>query len=68
MAIFSLENKTTVITGGGSGIGKEIAIAFARQDASVHIIENDAKAGDQAVLDLKQMGINIKTHRADVSQ
>ncbi len=68
MAIFSLANKTTVITGGGSGIGKEIAIAFVRQGASVHIIENDAKAGDQAVLDLKQMGLNIKTHRADVSQ
>ena len=68
MAIFSLANKTTVITGGGSGIGKEIAIAFARQGASVHIIENDAKTGDQAVLDLKQMGLNIKTHRADVSQ
>ena len=46
MAIFSLANKTTVITGGGSGIGKEIAIAFARQGASVHIIENDAKAGE----------------------
>ena len=67
MAIFSLANKTTVITGGGSGIGKEIAIAFARQGASVHIIENDAKAGDQAVLDLKQMGLNIKNTDLNLS-
>ena len=37
--MFSLKNKKAVITGGGSGIGKAIAILFAKQGAEVHIIE-----------------------------
>jgi len=37
--VFSLKNKKAVITGGGSGIGKAIAILFAKQGAEVHIIE-----------------------------
>ena len=37
--MFSLKNKTAVITGGGSGIGQAIAVLFAKQGANVHIIE-----------------------------
>jgi NAD(P)-dependent dehydrogenase (short-subunit alcohol dehydrogenase family) len=37
--VFSLKNKKAVITGAGSGIGKAIAILFAKQGAEVHIIE-----------------------------
>jgi 2-keto-3-deoxy-L-fuconate dehydrogenase len=43
--MFSLKNKTAVITGGGSGIGKAIAIAFAKQNASVFILDMDEHAG-----------------------
>ena len=37
--MFSLQNKKAVITGGGSGIGKAIAVLFAQQAAEVHIVE-----------------------------
>ena len=37
--MFSLQNKKAVITGGGSGIGKAIAVLFAQQGAEVHIVE-----------------------------
>ena len=37
--MFRLDNKITVITGGGSGIGKAIAKLFAKQGAVVHILE-----------------------------
>jgi 2-keto-3-deoxy-L-fuconate dehydrogenase len=44
--MFSLEGKSAVITGAGSGIGKAIATLFAKQGAVVHIIElNEAAAG-----------------------
>jgi 2-keto-3-deoxy-L-fuconate dehydrogenase len=36
--MFSLKNKSAVITGGGSSIGKAIAVLFAKQGATVHII------------------------------
>ncbi len=37
--MFSLQNKHAVITGGGSGIGKAIALLFGAQGATVHIID-----------------------------
>ncbi len=43
--MLSLKNKKAVITGAGSGIGKAIAVLFAKQEAEVHIIElTDEKA------------------------
>lgn len=43
--MFSLKNKTAVITGGGSGIGQAIAILFAQQGANVHVIELTEELG-----------------------
>lgn len=37
--MFSLTNKTAVITGAASGIGKAVALLFAKQGATVHIID-----------------------------
>jgi len=48
--MFQLQNKTAVITGGGSGIGKAIAFTFAKQGANVYILDVD-EAGGQAVAD-----------------
>jgi 2-keto-3-deoxy-L-fuconate dehydrogenase len=42
--MFHLNDKTAVITGGGSGIGKAIATLFAKQGATVHIIDADLKS------------------------
>jgi NAD(P)-dependent dehydrogenase (short-subunit alcohol dehydrogenase family) len=39
--IFSLKNKVSIITGGGSGIGKAISILFAKQGSEVHILDLD---------------------------
>jgi 2-keto-3-deoxy-L-fuconate dehydrogenase len=42
--MFKLNNKSLIITGGGSGIGKAIARLFARHEASVFIFDIDEKA------------------------
>jgi 2-keto-3-deoxy-L-fuconate dehydrogenase len=42
--MFSLKGKSVVITGGGSGIGKAISLLFAKQGATVHIVELNADA------------------------
>lgn len=39
--MFSLKNKTVVITGGGSGIGAAISTLFAKQGANVFILDID---------------------------
>ncbi len=43
--MFSLKNKTAVITGGGSGIGQAIAVLFAKQGATIHILELNKENG-----------------------
>lgn len=42
---FSLKNKTAIITGGGSGIGAAIALAFAQQGAQVNILDLNDEGG-----------------------
>ena len=46
---FSLQNKTAIITGGGSGIGEAIAQTFANQDAKVFIIDQNLDAANKTV-------------------
>ena len=43
--MFRLDNKTAVITGGGSGIGKAIAILFAHRGADVYILDMNEEGG-----------------------
>ncbi len=65
--MFSYSNKTVVITGGASGIGRSATLAFARQGASVHVIEvNDANIAT-LLSDMKQEGLSATAHISDVS-
>lgn len=44
--MFNLEKMNAVVTGAGSGIGKSVALLFARQGATVHAIDlNEKHAG-----------------------
>jgi 2-keto-3-deoxy-L-fuconate dehydrogenase len=54
--MFSLEKKTAVITGGGSGIGKAIAELFAQQDATVYILELNSETAQQTLDSIQAKG------------
>ena len=51
-----LQDKVAVITGAASGIGKEIAIAFAREGAKIVIADLDQKAADATAKELDPAG------------
>lgn len=65
--MFSLNNKIAVITGGGSGIGKAIALLFAQQGARIHIIELTLEHATKAVEEIIQLGGIAIAHACDVS-
>src|SRR5262249_62063282 len=53
---FSLEGKTAIITGGGTGIGKSIAIEFARAGADVALCSRKLEHLEPVVKTIEPMG------------
>jgi len=50
--MFSLNEKIAVVTGAGSGIGKAIALLFARQGACVHVLDRNEDACNETVKEI----------------
>ena len=65
--MFSLKNKSAVITGGGSGIGRAISVLFAKAGATVHIIELNSDAAIDTVNEITQAGGKAAAHSCNVS-
>ena len=65
--MFSLKDKKAIVTGGGSGIGKAIAVLFAQQGAEVHIIELSAESSREAVEDITASGGRALAHACNVA-
>jgi NAD(P)-dependent dehydrogenase (short-subunit alcohol dehydrogenase family) len=63
-----LENKVALITGGGSGIGREASLLFAREGASVVVVDVVDDAGRHTVDEIKSAGGRASYVHADVSQ
>src|ERR1700730_9985399 len=54
--MYSLKNKTAIVTGGGSGIGKAICLLFAKQGARVFILDVDEKGSKDTVEQIQTDG------------
>ena len=64
---FSFENKTAVITGGASGIGKSMVKTFAIQGCEIHILDIDESLGRSLVNEIHKMGFKTFYHQCDVT-
>lgn len=64
---FSLKDKTAVITGAGSGIGRAIALRFASQGAAIRIIEINQEAATATCRTISETGGTASAHRCDVT-
>src|SRR5262249_14008958 len=54
--VMRLKDKIAVITGAASGIGKEIALTFAREGARIAIADLDQKAADATAREIDASG------------
>ena len=61
-----LENRVAVITGGSSGIGKGIALAFAKEGANIAFSYNRNKAAaEETVKEIEALGVSALAIQAD---
>ncbi|MDH2427293.1 SDR family NAD(P)-dependent oxidoreductase [Sphaerisporangium sp. TRM90804] len=58
-----LEGKHVVVTGGGGGIGRALAVRFARQAASVVVVDRDGEAAREAAAEAGGLAITADVGR-----
>ena len=69
MEIASLRLKNVLVTGSGTGIGREVGLEFARQGANVAFHYSSTKTGAvEAVAEALALGVKAAAFQADFSQ
>ena len=63
----SLENKTAIITGAGSGFGEAMARKFAREGANVVVVDRDAAGAKRVAGELGGKGLAVEADIASES-
>jgi len=66
--MFELSGRKAVITGGGSGIGKAIAMLFAQRGADVHLLDISEAASAQVARAIREEGGRATAHACDVAR
>lgn len=67
MSDFNLNNKTAIVTGGGSGIGLAISRLFAKKGALVYIFEMNMDQAQQIAEEIEAEGGKARAVSCDVS-
>lgn len=63
-----LKNKVAIVTGGGSGIGREIAYKYAVEGAKVVVADVDEKGGNETVANITKNGGDAVFIKSDTSK
>jgi NAD(P)-dependent dehydrogenase (short-subunit alcohol dehydrogenase family) len=67
VAIRDFTNKTVLVTGAASGIGRETALAFAREGANLVLCDLDERGLEETAARIRALSRKVLTRRVDVS-
>ena len=62
-----LAGKSAIITGGGSNIGRDICLRFAKEKANITIAELDEEQGNKVAGEVEALGARVQFVKTDVS-
>jgi len=62
-----LAGKLVLVTGGAAGLGRAIALAFAREGANLVLVDIDEQGMAQSSAEIRALGVACTTHRLDLS-
>lgn len=63
-----MQGKTVIITGGGSGFGREVALKLAKKGTNVSVVDISKEHGEETVRLCKELGCDAIFIQADVSK
>jgi NAD(P)-dependent dehydrogenase (short-subunit alcohol dehydrogenase family) len=64
---FRLDGRVAAVTGGGSGIGRAIALKFAAYGATIRVLDVSQKDAEIVCLHIRDAGGNASAHACDVT-
>lgn len=68
MPLTSLKDRTAVVTGGASGIGRALSLRFAREGARIVVADLDERGMAETVVGVSQAGSRAVAVKTDVSR
>lgn len=62
------KGKTVVVTGAAAGLGRALALGYAREGAELVLLDIDAAGMEQTAAMVSELGAKVSTHRIDLSK